>query len=106
MTPTDNQRLLVISKLTPSAQVLYRALDEAIHQSTGKPDALKIIFDLSEQLGGITFYFPLGGVARITQRNIDIFADYESGMSVRELSKKYKLGFNTIFTVIRKFKKS
>ncbi len=106
MAPTDNQRSLVISKLTPSAQVLYRALDEAIKQSAGKPDALKIVIELSEKLGGRTFYFSLGTVARRTQRNIDLFADHESGMSVRELSKKYKLGFNTIFTVIRKFKTS
>lgn len=57
MAPTDNQRSLVISKLTPSAQVLYRALDEAIKQSAGKPDALKIVIELSEKLGGRTFYF-------------------------------------------------
>ncbi|WP_277393302.1 Mor transcription activator family protein, partial [Vibrio cholerae] len=44
---------------------------------------------LSEKLGGRTFYFSLGTVARRTQRNIDLFADHESGMSVRELSKKY-----------------
>lgn len=59
MAPTDNQRSLVISKLTPSAQVLYRALDEAIKQSAGKPDALKIVIELSEKLGGRTFTFLL-----------------------------------------------
>ncbi|MEZ8136621.1 MULTISPECIES: Mor transcription activator family protein [Vibrio] len=99
---TNEQHQHAVSLLSPSSRVMLQCLEEAINNKKNKPDALSILIDITEKVGGSIDYVARGRKLQAYLRNIALVNDYQSGMTVNQLSKKYNLAYNTVYTAIRK----
>lgn len=98
-------------KWTGSALNLFSSIEEALTEAQKQDSspaflASEVVTGLSKVFGGRVLYIPIGYRYEREQRNREIYALLEGGMSVRDLAKKYRLSFTTIYEIIAKLTKN
>lgn len=63
-----------------------------------------LVVAIFESLGGRVVYIPRGYKIARERRNQEIFADWQTGLSIKELSRKYSLVSPTVYGVIASLK--
>ncbi|ARR08602.1 unknow (plasmid) [Vibrio campbellii] len=98
---SEEQYKHATSLLSPGSKVLLECLEEALNKEQSSTNAFSLLMDITEKSGGIA-YLAIGKKLRAYLRNLTLVDDYQSGMSINQLSKKYNLSHNTVYIVIRK----
>ncbi len=85
------------------------ALEELVSDSISKQGfpieeankiASKVIGEIAQMFGGECFYMPKGVMANIARRNEEIFKDYDRGVSLKALARKYSVSERRISQII------
>ncbi|EJG1819091.1 Mor transcription activator family protein [Vibrio parahaemolyticus] len=97
----EGQYKHAISLLTPGNKMLLDCLEEALAKRKSSIDAFSLLMEISEKFGGLA-YLSANRSLQVYLRNLTLVSEYQSGMSIRQLSKKYNLTHNTVYRVIRK----
>ncbi len=99
---TDAQRKHCISLLSNNSRVMFHAIESEFNQNPENPDALKILINISQKLGGHNYsYFSMGFQAKKYLRDLDLIKDHQSGMTKQELAKKYNLSLPNVYIALR-----
>lgn len=64
--------------------------------------AIKAVIEICELYGGTALYVPRVSALKRKARDDSLFADYRSGMGIKEIIKKYKMSSQAVYDIIRK----
>ena len=65
--------------------------------------AVNLIEHIITQHGGTSFYVTKKTAEKLNDRNARLLADFNSGIAIRELARKYNLGDRQIRSIVDKF---
>ncbi|HDZ3728600.1 TPA: hypothetical protein RSW61_000171 [Vibrio harveyi] len=90
-----------ISLLSSGNKMLFESLEKALTKRKSSVNAFSLLMEITEEVGGVA-YVSANRTLRAYLRNLTLVSEYQSGMSIRQLCKKYNLTENTVYIVIRK----
>ncbi|MGY5540613.1 Mor transcription activator family protein [Vibrio brasiliensis] len=90
-----------ISLLSPGNKLLLDSLEKALEKRKSRIDAFSLLMEITEEIGGVA-YLSANRTLRAYLRNLALVSEYQSGMSIRQLCKKYNLTDTTVYRELQK----